>query len=122
MFEFTLFHYFLSQLARKKKQEEEREEVRENVSSDLLAAINKPSEPEPPKKSIESQLKAQKAAASPRATNLTGRAAEREAERLKREAEREERAAQRAREREEAARKRKGRRPFFLVIITSGDR
>ena len=76
------------------------------VSSDLLDAINKPKDASStPKKSIDSQLKKAKLGSTP----LTGRAAERERERLKREEEREARAAQRAKEREDAARKRKGK-------------
>ena len=75
------------------------------MSSDLLDAINKPKEEtSTPKKSIDSQLRKNKAPTTP----LTGRAAERERERLKREEEREARAAARAKEREDAARKRKG--------------
>lgn len=79
------------------------------VSSDLLAEINKPIEEPKAKASIDTQLKKNKLGSTP----LTGRAAERERERLKREEERELRAAQRAKEREEAAKKRKEQKEAF---------
>jgi len=87
--------------ARKAKDDEPIE-----VSADLLAEINRPKEE--PKKPI---TIIKKTTDRPR-VQLTGKAAEREAERQKerekREKEREERAAIRAKEREAAAKKRAG--------------
>lgn len=96
---YTRTYFFI--LARKAKEEEPVE-----VSADLLAEINRPKEE--PKKVV---VPPKKTPDRPK-VQLTGkaaeRAAEREKERLKREKEREEKAAARAKEREEAARKRKG--------------
>ncbi|XP_065664276.1 titin homolog isoform X2 [Hydra vulgaris] len=80
------------------------------VSADLLAEINRPKEE--PKKFVPP------AAKTPQSTRvLTGKAAEREAERQKekeqREAERLKREAERAKERDEAARKRKEQKDAF---------
>ena len=92
--------------ARKGKEEETIE-----VSADLLAEINRPKEE--PKKVIAPVVK------TPQTTKvLTGKAAEREAERQKereqREAERAKREAERAKERDEAARKRKGKQASWF--------